>query len=202
MADVPNTADTTPDAPKKQSLGARLLVATAFSTIGAKIGFIGTAMDVNDLFKNTEMTVGQKIRASFNGQLTEKLMEKIKDIMRIENKGAVSAIAKASKYTIITTVAGTALGAVMGWVRGGRIEHWKDIFIHPWESTKIIVGLQEPHTAKAVEKPVPVVPVEEYHPDNKWQQRVAAEHPHKHKQHASHVEAVSQERGSEASISL
>jgi hypothetical protein len=157
MSDTPlpdKTGQT--EAPKKHSLFSRILVATAFSTVGAKIGFLGSVADANAVLKEgTTMTFGQKIRASFNGTLIKKLGEKVATIMEQERKGPWVASAKVMKYTLITTGIGTVGGAILGWIRGGRVESWKDIFKHPIDSTKLILGFKRPGAQASDVAPIP-----------------------------------------------
>ena len=172
----PNT-DT--DATQRKSLGSRALVAAAFSVIGAKIGYIGTVMDVNHLFKDNNMTLGKKFRAAFSPAILEKVMEKVRDVMRTENTSMWYAMVKVNKFGAITTAAGVGIGAILGWARGGHIQNWHDIFESPLESTKIILGFQKPHAivdtnATRRDEVVPERATESP-TSNYWQQYVANE---------------------------
>jgi len=202
-----HTSDTDPNAPQKQSLGARTLVAAAFSAIGAKLGFIGTVMDVNHLFKDKEMTLGKKMHAVFSPEIIEKTMVEVRSVMRAEKKSMLSAIAKVNKFGITTTMAGVAVGAILGWVRGGRIEHWKDIFDHPIESTEIILGLKAPHASTnkdAAKQEAAPERAEDSPANNSWQQQVASTQLPKQPlpPHTSHVEALAQEIPSGQGVTL
>jgi hypothetical protein len=125
---------------KKHSLVSRIGLALAFSTIGAKIGTLGMIADASAAFQGESMTLGEKFRGVFNGNLAEKLQERIMST----NPESMSAVLKASskvfKFTFITTAVGMVGGGVLGWVRGSRVEHAKDIFIHPIKSLKLVLG--------------------------------------------------------------
>src|SRR4051812_2086741 len=89
----------TPEPPKQQhSLAARLLAALAFSTVGAKIGFIGMIPDAKDLCK--DMTWGQKLKGALNLTLFTKIInEEAPAIMAKEKIGLIAAYSKLFKYT-------------------------------------------------------------------------------------------------------
>lgn len=139
--------DTQPTEEKKNSLASRALVAAAFGTVvGTHVNNIGTVMDVRDILKGQNLELRSVLTRKFWWESWEKLKEKHKATMVAENKGWFAAGAKVFKYTIITTVIGGAAGAALGWTLGGRIENWKDIFKHPWQSTKVIFGMEKPKT--------------------------------------------------------
>lgn len=140
--------DQQPTQEKNHSIASRALVATAFGYVGAKIGTVGSLIDANELLKE-EKTVGQKIGSVFNGKLWSELKKQTVNIMETENKNILQASAKTMKYGIIGTVVGVGAGGVIGWIRGGRIDNWKDIVKHPWQSTKIIFGAEKPNSETA-----------------------------------------------------
>lgn len=132
-----------PEPPKQHSVAARLVTAAAFATVGGKIGTLGMIPDANALM-GSEMTMGKKLKGVFDGTLLKKCAEKIQHLIVHENKSMMSATASTMKYSLILTGVGMVGGAVLGWMRGGRIENWKDIIVHPWRSTKLVLGLEEP----------------------------------------------------------
>jgi hypothetical protein len=99
--------------------------------------------DANALM-GKEITLGKKLVGVFDGTLLKKCAEKIQHLMVHEKKSMMSATASTMKYSLILTGVGMVGGAVLGWMRGGRIENWKDIIAHPWQSTKLVLGLEEP----------------------------------------------------------
>ncbi len=158
----PTTAhEPKPEPPKQHSVAARLVTAAAFATVGGKIGTFGMIPDANALM-GSEMTMGKKVRGVFDGTLFKKCAEKIQHLMVHEKKSMMSATASTMKYSLILTGVGMIGGAALGWMRGGRIENWKDIITHPWRSTKLVLGLEkaketkEPtHGDKASPTPIP-----------------------------------------------
>jgi hypothetical protein len=137
-----------PTQEKKDSIASKALVATAFGYVGAKIGTIGSLVDANEILKEQKLTTGEKIGSLFNGKLWKELKNQTAEIMEKENKGLLAASTKTMKYGIITTAIGATAGVAVGWVRGGRVDNWKDIVKHPWESTKIVFGAEKPEPKK------------------------------------------------------
>ena len=145
---------TEPEAKKPQSITARVITAAAFSTVGAKIGTFGMIPDASELL-GKEMTMGQKFKGVFDGTLIRKMTERIQHLVVHEKKSVLSASASTMKWSLILTGIGMVGGAALGWARGGRIENWKDIITHPWRSTKLVLGLEQPkdETKKEEKKP-------------------------------------------------
>lgn len=146
---------------KQHSITARVVTAVAFATVGGKIGTLGMIPDANELL-GKEMSMGKKLRGVFDGTLLKKCAEKIQHLMVHEKRSMLSASASTMKYSLILTGVGMAGGAALGWIRGGRIENWKDIITHPWRSTKLVLGLNKTnedknptHSDKASDTPVP-----------------------------------------------
>ncbi len=133
--------ETASDAEKK-NVASRSLVATAFGVAGFKLSNIGTAVDVNEMLKG--MTPWEKTKAIFSKEIFAKIGHKINSIAKEENINKAMATAKAARYTLITGAIGAAAGGVIGWVRGDKIDNWKDIIHHPIDSTKIVFGFKEP----------------------------------------------------------
>ena len=145
-----SATDSTPPPPQEQhSLTARLLAATAFSTVAAKIGLIGTIMDANALF-DKKATLREKLIHSF-----PKLQQRVAHLQINEGRSFIGAYASAMKYSLIIGTVATVAGAALGWVRGGRVESWKDIIYHPLRSTLLVVGLKQP--AQAIPAPAEVI---------------------------------------------
>jgi len=144
-------------------------------------------MDANDVFKGQSLTLGEKLKSPFNGKFKEALGKRVEELVNKEGRSLMNALAKLSKWSIITTGIGMVAGGIVGWIQGGRIENWKDIFKHPWQSTKIIFGAEPVSKAKAE----PSVTVQMAAPQSKkqWtntiQPRAAS---------ASHAEAVLAEK--------
>jgi hypothetical protein len=136
--DQPDTPKTQPQE-KKHSLGARIILALAFSTVGAKLGLFGMLADGAKLLRG-EGSFGSKLRG-----LPEKLnSEFIKHLPQDRfptNGEMLKAYGKVFKFTLIITAVASVAGLVLGWVRGGRIEHAKDILLHPIRSTKLVLGI-------------------------------------------------------------
>lgn len=140
-----------PTEKKEGSLVSRILTATAFGALLAtKVNNIGTIIDANNVLKGNGYTFGQKIGSVFSGELFSKLVNKYKETVKAQTRHPVSshivAGTKIFRYTIITGAIGGAAGAALGWKLGGRIENWKDIFKHPWQSTKTMFGIEKPNS--------------------------------------------------------
>lgn len=166
----------TPPQEKKHSLGARTLVALGFGTVGAKIGTLGMIADAKELYAGKNLSMWQKVRGTLDGTMSQALSENItKDL---EAGMSISrSLGKAMKYSLITTAVGTAAGTIIGWIRGGRIENWKDIIKHPIDSSKIIFGVGTPkHIKPANSQPEsePTKLAQAETADTKWQDYHAA----------------------------
>ena len=164
--------DPQPTEEKKDSIASRALVATVFGgVLASKVNNIGALMDANNVLKEHNLTVGQKIRSVFTGDLFVKLKEKHDFIKKVENKGTIKAGLKVFKYSVITSVIGGAIGAGLGWTLGGRIKDWKDIIKHPWQSTKLMFGIEKPEQTKEAEKPLYIAQQPPPEPDGsrRWQ---------------------------------
>jgi hypothetical protein len=155
-----NVTDKTPvpQEQKKQGFGARAAVAAAFAYVGAKVGFIGTAIDAKNVLKNAPATSG--VKTSAWKKIQEAITKNTEEILT-KNPGTSEALASAksyaklSKWTLITSGIGVAVGAVIGWVRGNRIKRAKDILFHPIQSAKLIFG-PAPKPAEQQDSPEPV----------------------------------------------
>lgn len=149
------------DAPRQQSLAAKLLTSLAFSTVGAKLGLIGLIPDANAAMAGENLSFGEKVKGVFNGKLVQRIMEKTQETLvndpafhkfeqglelSLKEKGRLlwSMTGKNAKWTLAITGVGTVAGGVLGWVRGGKVEKWQDIFTHPIRSTKLVLGLETP----------------------------------------------------------
>ena len=150
MPDIAPNDQPAPQAaePKRHSLTARILVALGFSAVGAKLSLLGTVADANALFKGDNLTVGQKFKSIFNGEFAAKATKKFEGLLAgktsLTVKDQFHMIFSLMKWTTIVGIAGTVVGLVVGWVQGGKIEKWQDMFTHPWRSTKIIFGFEKP----------------------------------------------------------
>lgn len=134
---------------EKANTASRSLVATAFGVLVAgKVNNIGTAIDANRVFKGQNMTIVDKLNSvwdrSFFTKLNDQFNLTMKEYPNNKIKGALVAGNRVFKYTIITTVIGAAIGGAIGWKLGGRIDNWRDIFKHPWQSTKVMFGFEKP----------------------------------------------------------
>jgi hypothetical protein len=133
---------------KDHTIASRSLVATACGVVLAgKVNNIGLVMDANHLLNKKNHTLWQKICSPFNKELWHELKAEFKSVMERENKGVIATIPKVLKYSVVTTVIGGAIGAALGWKLGGRIDNWKDIIKHPWESSKILFAIKKPAPA-------------------------------------------------------
>lgn len=171
MAEIPSE----PQEPKRdQSLAVRLLTAFAFSTVGAKLGFLGMPADVAALYpKGTP--VSERTKGLTNGTMIHNLQKRMEQLVRHEGRSPISAMLIVTKYSTGISIAAAAAGAVIGWIRGGRVEHWKDIIKHPWRSTKLILGLESPPAPQA---PALAIPPEDTPPTpatTRWQEKIRAE---------------------------
>lgn len=129
---------------KDHTIASRSLVATAFGVVLAgKINNIGLVMDANHLLNKKNRTTWQKICSPFNKELWHELKSEFSTVMQKENKGVIATIPKVLKYSVLTTVIGGVIGAALGWKLGGRIDNWKDIIKHPWESSKILFAIKK-----------------------------------------------------------
>lgn len=155
------------DAPeqRKHSLGARLMAALGFGSAGAKLGMFGIIFDANSAMAGANMTIGEKFKGMFNGKLKTMVIEKLgANMAKNPHANIGMEILKATKWSAGLMAGGLVVGSVVGWIRGGLIENWKDVFKHPVRSTKIILGFASPdiqHEAKPQEaKPVPPEPAD------------------------------------------
>jgi hypothetical protein len=145
--DQPEVPGTQPQE-KKHSLGARIILALAFSTVGAKLGLFGTLADGAKLLGG-EGSFGSKVRG-LPDKLTSEVIKHLPQDRFPTNGEVFKAYGKVFKFTLIITTVASIAGLVLGWVRGGRIEHAKDILLHPIRSTKLVLGIgtksSEPQT--------------------------------------------------------
>ena len=189
-----NTIEQDKPKPAKHT-GSKLAFALAFSTVGAKLSTIGTAVDAADLLKD-QPTFKEKMKTLFSkdiiGKLNERTIEHISDdfkragqlVMQPPMTEVVKATMKTMKWTLITGVVGTVAGGVVGWMRGDKAGSAKNIVKHPIRAVKAVFGFSEPlgddgkpMVAAAQETPVPAKAAPEAQADEKastaWQARVA-----------------------------
>lgn len=141
----------TPDShPVKNNdnLASRAIASAAFATVGAKLSYLGTFKDVDNILGNQKVSFWQKVKWTVNGTLKDKVKEKIHYLQETEQESALISYLKLMKVSSKLMGIGAAIGAVVGWVRGDRIENWKDIIKHPVDSTKIVFGIKEPKKAE------------------------------------------------------
>lgn len=142
---------------EKHNTASRLLTATVFGTLVAgKVNTVGQVADVKNI-------LGKANAVSQNELKNMKYIEKFRiiwnavvnnfkaEINKHNNpvKGFIVAGSKAFKYTIITSIIGGAVGGAIGWKLGERIENWRDLYKHPWQSTKIMFGITKPDAEPA-----------------------------------------------------
>lgn len=149
-----NTTEQDKPKPVKHT-GSKLAFAAAFSTVGAKLSTIGTAVDAADLLKD-QPTFKEKMKVLFSKEIFTKLNERTVDFISDEFKRGgrlvmqppmgevVKASMKTVKWTLITGAVGAIAGAVIGWVRGERAGSAKNIVKHPINSVKAVFGFSEP----------------------------------------------------------
>lgn len=187
-----NTQEQQQDKPAEKHTGSKLAFALAFSTVGAKLSTIGTAIDAADLLRD-KPTFKEKIKTLFSKEILHKLNERtIENIpdkfkqsafMAPPTGETIKASLKTMKWTVITGVVGTVAGGVVGWVRGEKAGSAKNIVKHPIKAVKAVFGFGEPLTddkpkeapavAKAPEAPSATdVPVEDK-ASTAWQARMA-----------------------------
>lgn len=153
---------------QEHSFFARLLAATGFSIVGAKLGLLALPIDANAIFDKEKLTFKEKVNSIFDGTFKQKLGEKAtilmqKDFAPILERGiqptqqeiiksSIVTTLKLTKYSTIIGIVGMGAGAILGWVRGGLIENWKDIFTHPLDSTKIVLGFEAANKNSEIKK--------------------------------------------------
>lgn len=174
MAETP----TEPQEPeRKHSLAARLLTAAAFSTVGAKLGFLGVPADVAALYpKGTPLS--ERSKGLTNGTMLQNLQKRMEHLVKTEGRSPITAMLIVTKYSTGISIAASAAGAVIGWVRGGRVERWQDIIKHPWRSTKLILGLESPPAPAPTVTPAPVFTLDESPSaaaPSKWKDKIKAQ---------------------------
>mgnify|MGYP001197270020 CR=1 FL=1 len=172
--EAPPVADPATQPTENKNTASRLLTATVFGTLVAgKVNTIGQVADVKNILGNAiskddlkNMKYTKKI-----GIIWDAVVKNFKTEMNKSNnpvKGFIVSGSKAFKYTIITSVIGGTIGAVVGWKLGERIENWKDLYKHPWQSTKIMFGFEKPAQLVATATPTED---KKLNPENntKWQ---------------------------------
>jgi len=186
MAQEPTPSEQPKEPPKKPGIGSRLLVATAFSTLGAKIGTLGMIADANAAFEGQKLTLGEKIKGLFNGKLFDALLKK-KEGLRKQGISRPRAYATVAKYWLALSTIGAIAGGIIGWIRGGEVENWKDIIHHPVKSSKLVFGIK-PHAAAAPETAAtaPPTPASAEETPAKWAESVQPR--------GTHAEEVAQEK--------
>lgn len=180
MENIPNNTEQAEKStePRKHSLGARILVALGISGIGSKLLFLGLPFDANNVFEGEKLTLKEKFsRTKFKAGVEKKLnleifrelagnkdpklgLEDLKEIVRQKNpstgaqiKAGFKSFIKLTKFTTGLAIAGSLVGAVIGWKRGGLIEDWHDTVKHPIDSAKVILGLAKPEILDKYRKP-------------------------------------------------
>lgn len=148
-----NTQENSQDKPTEKHTGSKLAFAAAFSTVGAKLSTIGTAVDAADLLRD-KPTFKEKMSTLFSKEILHKLKERtienIPDkfkqsvLMAPPTGEIIKASLKTMKWTVITGIAGTVAGGVLGWVRGEKAGSAKNIVKHPIRAVKAVFGLSEP----------------------------------------------------------
>ncbi len=141
----------TPDShPVKNNdnLASRAIASAAFATVGAKLSYLGIFKDIDNILGNQKVSFWQKVKWTVNGTLWKKTKQKIHYLREIEQASALASFFQLTKTNNTVMAIGAAIGAVVGWVRGDRIENWKDIIKHPVDSTKIVFGFKEPKKAE------------------------------------------------------
>jgi hypothetical protein len=142
---------------EKHNTASRLLTATVFGALVAgKVNSIGQVADVkNILGKANEISKDELKNMKYTKKfriIWDAVVNNFKTEMNNYSnpvKGFIVAGSKAFKYTIITSVIGGAVGGAIGWKLGERIENWRDLYKHPWQSTKIMLGLEKPEVLLA-----------------------------------------------------
>ncbi len=149
------TQDQPKDKPAEKHTGSKIAFALAFSTVGAKISTIGTAIDAADLLRD-KPAFKEKMKTLFSSEILVKLRERTIDFISDEYKKGgqlikeppvgelIRASMKPVKWTLITGVVGMVAGAAIGWVRGEKAGSAKNIIKHPIKATKAVFGLSEP----------------------------------------------------------
>ncbi len=188
-----NTTEQEKPKPAKHT-GSKLAFAAAFSTVGAKLSTIGTAVDAADLLRD-QPTFKEKMSLLFSKRILHKLDERIVENLPDKFKVAgqmlektpfvekMKASFKTVKWTMITGIVGTVAGGVVGWMRGDKAGSAKNIVKHPINSVKAVFGFSEPLgddgkpiVAAAQETPAPAKAPEAQADDKTstaWQARVA-----------------------------
>lgn len=129
---------------KNDNLVAHALSSAAFATVGAKLSYLGTFHDIDAILGKQKVSFWQKVKWSVDGTLFEKTKEKISHLTENGANNRLTAFLKATKYSSGLMAIGAGVGAVVGWVRGGLIADWHNIYRHPLDSTKVVLGLANP----------------------------------------------------------
>ena len=156
----------TPAPEEKHNLTAKLLIGVGLGGfIGGKLAIPGLVMDANNLFpKGTPL--GTKFKQVFSKEVFQLIHQAVQAEMD-KGRGKWMAGLVATKWSMGLWTIGTVALSVIGWNRADRIRDSKDIVKHPWKSTKIILGLQEPDPAPVKE--------EEQQPQGKYTAAIKAE---------------------------
>lgn len=127
--------------PRKKSLGMRILIATAFSSIGSKLIIPGAMMDINNIV-GKGLTLKEKFSAVLDWDgFKAKAGERANELMR-QGKSPGAAIFSVVKYSTVLFTLGTIAGGVLGWIQGGKFEDWKDVMKHPLKATAVVFGFK------------------------------------------------------------
>lgn len=131
----------------KHNKSGRAALALAFSWVGAKLGLLGMVADASHLLKGQPKNI-----RSMKNALGQQLQKEFD-----AGNGPIKSQLKIFKYTLITTYAGMAVGALLGWIRGNRVESSKEVFHHPFRSLKIMFSTpqEEPVRTSKSSQPAP-----------------------------------------------
>lgn len=137
---------------EKSNTASRVITSAFFAKLFAGVlNNPGQIMDVNNALasQNKSMTFTEKVGSLFTTGFWKKLWAQHQKIIEKEFpnnpvKGFFVATNRVLKYTIIFSAVGGTIGAVLGWSLGDRIKDSKDLYKHPWQSTKILLGITKP----------------------------------------------------------
>ncbi|PZP87045.1 MAG: hypothetical protein DI582_00830 [Azospirillum brasilense] len=151
MPETKNSPDSPADG--KHNTGAKIGVAFAFGSVGAKLCSPLLLLDLNALLPKG-LTTGEKIKTTFSREILRLAWKQADHYMQKGHDFLTASVLATKWYSAASTVAMIGLGTV-GWMRADRIENSSDIVKHPITSTKILLGMEEPkekapgqHTAK------------------------------------------------------
>lgn len=144
MPETKNSPDSPADG--KHNTGAKIGVAFAFGSVGAKLCSPLLLMDLNAVFP-IGMSTGEKIKTTFSRDIFRLAGKQMNHYTQKGHHWVTSAILATKWYSAVSTVVMLGLGTV-GWIRAERIENGSDIVKHPITSTRILLGMEEPEDKK------------------------------------------------------